>query len=158
MAKTKLEMTLETLDTIFRSLKPEEHYKPEQIKDAMDLADATIKAGQAAKKRIQTHLTNHHAQLTKHLFSINGTDTGTVNQHIGPMHSLKVVKTKKVEWKQSHLQDLYEKSKDDFEPYIHLTYGVKEAEYDKAPPIIKDQLDGGRTVKPSDPAFTIKER
>ena len=157
MAKSKLQTVLENLEKIFTSLKSEEHYNPEEIKEAMDLAEVTVKNGQAAKKQIQFYLSNHHHKLTKHLFSIKGTDTGTVTQFLGPKHELSINKKKKVEWDQDFLKYLNE-SDENAASIIRTAYSVRETDYGKLDPRLRDKLDGGRTVKDADPTFTIKER
>jgi|2_EtaG_2_1085320.scaffolds.fasta_scaffold21144_3 hypothetical protein len=156
MAKVKLVSQVEAMEAAFRTLKPGEEYEPGPVLELMELADATIKMGQAAKKKIQTLLQQQHAGLTKHLFSLKGTDTGTVHQHIGVKHEVSIVKRKKVDWDQEHLSFLA--SDDAVSPYIETKFNVREAEYEKASPMVRDKLDGGRTVTPSDPVFTIKER
>lgn len=157
MAKTKLQTILEDLDNVFSTLKPEEHYDPKQILEALDYAEVTVKNGQAAKKQIQFHLMSHHNQLTKHLFAIKGADTGTVKQILGPNHELVINKKKKVEWDQSHLDYLIA-SDEGAASVISSTYSVKETDYAKVSPSLRDKLDGGRTVKDADPTFAIKER
>jgi hypothetical protein len=156
MAKTKLQADLKQFENTLKTLGSDQEYSPSFAKGLMELADASVRAAQAAKKKIQSLLMQHHHATTKHLFALDGKDTGTVNQHFGPNHQLKIVKRKKVEWDQNHLEFLMENP--DVSPYIETKFNVKEAEYDKAPISIRDRLDGGRTVVPSDPVFSIEER
>jgi|2_EtaG_2_1085320.scaffolds.fasta_scaffold21884_1 hypothetical protein len=156
MAKTKLQTDLEQFENTLLSLGQTDKYSPLFAMGLMASADLAVKAAQAAKKKIQSLLKQHHHATTKHLFAIDGKDTGTVNQHFGPLHLLKIVIRKKVDWEQEHLKFLL--NDPEVAPYIEAKYSVKEAEYDKAPIAIRDKLDGGRTVVPSDPVFSIEER
>jgi len=157
MAKTKLQTSMEELEEILKTLGPDEDYNPAFGKEVMELAEATIKLGQSAKKRVQSLLAKHHHATTKHLFALEGKDTGTVSQHFGPLHTLKINIKKKVEWDQGHLENL-QKIDPEAAPYINAKFSIKETEYDKAAPMVKDKLDGGRTVTASEPTFSIEER
>ena len=68
----------------------------------------------------------------------------------------KLKKDKKVTWDQEHLNFLF----GDLEvsEYITTKYSVTEKNYNNASLIVKDKLDGGRTVIANDPSFTIEER
>ena len=152
----KLELVVGNLEKVFRTLGFEEQYETKDVVESINLANEMIDSGQSAKKKIQSLLQHPHAGLTKKLFAIKGTDTGTVSQHIPPKHVLKIKKDKKVTWDQEHLNFLF----GDLEvsEYITTKYSVTEKNYNNASLIVKDKLDGGRTVIANDPSFTIEER
>lgn len=153
---TKLFADLESLESIVTNLKPDESYDPKFATSVIELADSSIKFAQEAKKKIQSLLMQHHHADTKHLFALKGVDTGTCRKNISVTHELKIERKKKVSWDQEHLAFLFADT--DVKPYLDMKFNVREAEYDKAPMAVRDKLDGGRTVTPSDPVFTIEEK
>ena len=97
-------------------------------------------------KDVEEQLSDTFLPLAKDVLRANGKDFGTAQIAEGN-HRLKVTVGKKVTWDQDKLRDtLNNMSPENAQHYGKLTFSVEERNFTAAPPAIKEELEGCRTV------------
>jgi hypothetical protein len=98
-------------------------------------------------KDVEEQLSDTFLPLAKDVLRANGKDFGTAQIAEGN-HRLKVTVGKKVTWDQDKLRDtLNNMSPENAQHYGKLTFAVEERNFTAAPPAIKEELEGCRTVE-----------
>jgi hypothetical protein len=98
-------------------------------------------------KDVEEQLSDTFLPLAKDVLRANGKDFGTAQIAEGN-HRLKVTVGKKVTWDQAKLRDtLNNMSPENAQHYGKLTFSVEERNFTAAPPAIKEELEGCRTVE-----------
>ena len=98
-------------------------------------------------KDVEEQLSDTFLPVAKDVLRANGKDFGTAQITEGNQR-LKVTVGKKVTWDQDGLRDtLNNMSPENAQHYGKLTFAVEERKFTAAPPAIKDELEGCRTVE-----------
>jgi hypothetical protein len=98
-------------------------------------------------KDVEEQLSDTFLPVAKDVLRANGKDFGTA-QIVEGNQKLKVTIGKKVTWDQDKLRDtLNNMSPENAQHYGKLTFAVEERNFTAAPPAIKEELEGCRTVE-----------
>ena len=98
-------------------------------------------------KDVEEQLSDTFLPVAKDVLRANGKDFGTAQIAEGN-HRLKVTVGKKVTWDQDKLRNtLNNMSPENAQHYGKLTFAVEERNFTAAPPAIKEELEGCRTVE-----------
>ena len=98
-------------------------------------------------KDVEEQLSDTFLPVAKDVLRANGKDFGTA-QIVEGNQKLKVTIGKKVTWDQDKLRNtLNNMSPENAQHYGKLTFAVEERNFTAAPPAIKEELEGCRTVE-----------
>mgnify|MGYP003643655671 FL=1 len=157
MAKTKLQLSMEVLESAFKS----NTFDPSYCLQVMERASESEAIAKKAKQRVQILLELHFKETVAGLYKNKNSDTGTVSQFVGKDsdHEIVAERKKTVTWDQAHLSNLISiESPVAGLIVVETKHTIPEKDYQKISDEQKEVIDVGRTVKASATSYKIKVR
>jgi len=155
-------LTLGYFDPIFLILdnpttKPKEFKMGNLIEDYLSVK-SQIDELSKKKKAIEVLIFDTHKQSINTQLADKDYGCGTVNVDVGN-HKIKFVVSKKVEYDQKQLANIYDRivaSNENPSDYMVIKYDVSESKYKAWPAKIQEVFNAARTVKASAPTFSVE--